>query len=142
LLLKESIDYLNNLSIDHNFIHNSDMSIHPLKGRPFGGRSFIINKRIKILKYDFINRYLATMSCDDNFNRISIIACYFPYDNGTQLNLSEFQSCLYVAYELLQFYKNLNHSVILVGDINADLLRTKRFDIIFGNFIKNNNIYV
>ena len=116
------------------------MSIHPLKGRPFGGRSFIINKRIKVLKYEFINRYLATLSCDDNFNLISLISCYFPYDNGTQLNFSEFQSCLQVAYELLQFFENLNHSVFIIGDINADLLRSKRFDAIFENFIKNNNM--
>jgi hypothetical protein len=74
------------------------MSIHPFKGRPFGGRSFIINKRIKVIKYEFINRYLATLSCNDNFNIISLISCYFPYDNGTELNFSEFQSCLQVAY--------------------------------------------
>ncbi len=118
------------------------MSIHPFKGRPFGGRSFIINKRIKVIKYEFINRYLATLSFNDNFNIISLISCYFPYDNGTHLNFSEFQSCLQVAYELLQYYENLNHSVFIIGDINADLLRSKRFDVIFGNFIKNNNTVV
>ena len=116
------------------------MSIHPFKGRPFGGRSFIIKKRIKVIKYEFINRYLATLSCNDNSNIISLISCYFPYDNGTHLNFSEFQSCLQVAYELLHFYENLNHSVFIIGDINADLLRSKRFDVIFGNFIKNNNM--
>ena len=88
LHLKESLDYLNNLSTNHNFIHNSDMSIHPFKGRPLGGRSFIINKRIKVIKYEFINRYLATLSCNDNSNIISLISCYFPYDNGTHLNFS------------------------------------------------------
>ena len=80
------------------------MIIHPLRGRPFGGRSFIINKRLKILKIDFINRYLASLSCDYNGNKISVIACYLPFDNGTQLNLSEFQSCLQVAYEFLVFF--------------------------------------
>jgi hypothetical protein len=91
------------------------------------------------LKYEFINRYL-TLSCDDNFNIISLISCYFPHDNGTQLNFSEFQSCHQVAYELLHFYENLNHSVFIIGDINADLLRSKRVDVIFGNVIKNNNM--
>ena len=80
------------------------MLIHPVKGRPFGVRSFIVNKRIKILKYEFINRYLASISCEDCGNKISLIACYLPFDNGTQLNLSEFQSCLQVAYEFLVFF--------------------------------------
>ena len=83
------------------------------------------------MKYEFINRYLATLSRDDNFNIISLISCYFPYDNVSQLNFSEFQSCLQVAYEFLQFYENFNHSVFIIGDINADLLRNKRFVVIF-----------
>ena len=79
---------------------NSDMVIHPLKGWPFGGRSFAVNKRLLILRYEFINRHLATLTCDNNGNKISIKACYLPFDNGTQLNLSEFHSCLQVALEL------------------------------------------
>jgi hypothetical protein len=116
------------------------MILHPLKGRPFGGRSFIVNKRILIIRHEFINRYLATLSCNDDGNKISIVACYLPFDNGTQLNLSEFNSCLQVAYELLKFFKNINQTAVIIGDFNADLLRNKRFDVIFDNFIKNNNL--
>jgi hypothetical protein len=116
------------------------MIIHPLKGRPFGGRTFVVNKRLFILNYEFINRYLATLTCEDNGNKISIVACYLPFDNGTQLNLSEFNSCLQVAVELLKFFNNINQTTIIIGDLNADLLRNKRFDIIFDNFIKNNNL--
>jgi endonuclease/exonuclease/phosphatase family metal-dependent hydrolase len=82
------------------------------------------------------------MTCLDNGRKFSIISCYFPFDNGSQLNLSEFQSCLQVSYELLIFFENLNHAVFIIGDINADLLRNKRFDLIFKNFIKNNNLFV
>jgi hypothetical protein len=121
LLLKESVDYLDNLSTSHYFLHNSDMITHPVKGRPFGGRTFIVNKRLNILKHEFINRYLATITCLDNCRKFSIIACYFPFDNGSQLNLSEFQSCLQVPYKLLFFIENLNHTVFNFGDINADL---------------------
>ena len=116
------------------------MSIHPIKGRPFGGRSFIVNKRIKIIKYEFINRFLATLTCCDYNRTFSIISCYFPFDNGSQLNLSEFQSCLQVAFELLCFFENLKHTVFIIGDFNADLLRKKRFDLIFMNFIIKNNL--
>ena len=70
----------------------------------------------------------------------TIITCYIPYDNGTALNLSEFRSCLQVAYELLVFFVSLNHSVLIIGDINSDLLRKKRFDVILLNYLKNNNL--
>jgi hypothetical protein len=75
------------------------MILHPLKGRPFGGRSFIVNKRILIIRHEFINRYRY-----DDGNKISIVACYLPFDNGTQLNLSEFNSCLQIAVELLKIF--------------------------------------
>ena len=83
---------------------------------------------------------MASISCEDCGNKISLIACYLPFDNGTQLNLSEFQSCLQVAYELLVFFEKLNHSVFIIGDTNADILRNKRFVKIFDNFINNNNL--
>ena len=53
--------------------------------------------------------------------------------------MSEFISSLQVVYELMSFFESLNHSVLIFGDFNADLLRHKRFDIIFENFIENND---
>ena len=53
LLLEESISLINNLSIDHTYIHNSDMLFYPAKRRPYEGRSFIINKK---------NQYIATLT--------------------------------------------------------------------------------
>ena len=98
------------------------MIIHPLKGRPFGGRTIVVNQRLLILRYEFINRYLATLTCEDNGNIISIVACYLPFDNGTQLNLSQFNSCLQVAVELLKFLNSINQTEIIIGDLNADLI--------------------
>ena len=98
------------------------MITHSLKGRPFGGRTFVVNKNLLILRYEFINRYLATLTCDDNGTTISIVAGYLPFDNGTQLNFSEFNSCLQVAVELLKFFKKINQTAIIIGDLNADLL--------------------
>ena len=62
--------------MNHQLIHKPDMVIHPKKGRPFGGRSFIINNRLNISKYEFLNQYLATITVNDNNNLVSIIACY------------------------------------------------------------------
>ena len=54
------------------------------------------------------------------------------------INLSEFQSCIQVISELFSFYQSKMHSVLIIGDFNADLLRNKRFDIYLNNFIVNN----
>lgn len=118
------------------------MTIHPEKGRPFGGRVFIVKNRLNVLKHEFINQYLATITFNDNNKLFTLIACYLPYDNGSFLNFSEFQSCLQVAYELLLFFEKLNHSVFIIGDINSDLLRNKRFDIMLNNYLKNNDLLV
>ncbi len=46
LLDRESDNFLNSLSSLHLTFHNSDMSISPIRGRPYGGRAFIIKKKI------------------------------------------------------------------------------------------------
>jgi endonuclease/exonuclease/phosphatase family metal-dependent hydrolase len=58
------------------------------------------------------------------------------------LNLSEFQSCLQVINELFCFYQSKMHSVLIIGDLNADLKRNKRFDLYLNNFIDNNSMVV
>ena len=142
LLEADSINFLSNLSVKHFVVHKSDMIIYPIRGRPFGGRAFILSKSAKIIKVDFVNQYIATLSFIIYNKLITCIGCYFPYDNGSALNLSEFSSCLQVAYELLLFFESMQHFVILIGDFNADLLRQKRFDEVLRLFIMNNNLKV
>ena len=59
LLDYESDRYLNSLSSTHCFFHKSDMNIAPSKGRPYGGRTFIIKKHIIVKNLNFINKHLA-----------------------------------------------------------------------------------
>ena len=114
------------------------MLFSPAKGRPYRGRSFIISKKLEIRNCEFINQHIATISINSNNKVFTIIACYLPYDNGSMINLSEFQSCIQVISELFSFYQSKMHSVLIIGDFNADLLRNKRFDIYLNNFIVNN----
>jgi hypothetical protein len=88
LLEEENIKFSNNISFNHSYFHCSDMLFSPSKGRPFGGRSFIISKNVEIINHDFINQH--TLSINSNNKTFAIIACYLPYDNGSNLNLSEF----------------------------------------------------
>ena len=138
LINEENTVYINRLSTNHLYHHCSDMLFSPAKGRPYGGRSFIISKKLEIRNCEFINQHIATISINSNNKVFTIIACYLPYDNGSMINLSEFQSCIQVISELFSFYQSKMHSVLIIGDFNADLLRNKRFDIYLNNFIVNN----
>ena len=140
LLQYESALLLDKISTEHIFLHKADMIIYPTSGRPFGGRVFIVNKKITIINHAFINQYLSTLSISINNKLITCIACYLPYDNGSYLNFAEFSSCLQVTYELLKFFESKDHFVIVIGDFNADILRKKRFDVVLNNFILNNGL--
>ena len=45
LLNEENTVYINRLSTNHLYHHCSDMLFSPAKGRPYGGRSFIIRQK-------------------------------------------------------------------------------------------------
>ena len=45
LINEENTVYINRLSTNHLYHHCSDMLFSPAKGRPYGGRSFIIRQK-------------------------------------------------------------------------------------------------
>ncbi len=140
LLDYESEKYLNSLSSTHDFLHKSDMNIAPLKGRPYGGRTFIIKKHINVKNYNFINKHLAFITLELNKKKFTFISVYLPFDNNTNLNFTEFQSSLQIILELFLFYSLNRHLVFIIGDFNADVTRNNRFDLLFKNFINNNEL--
>jgi hypothetical protein len=117
------------------------MSITPIRGRPFGGRSFIFNKSLDIKNYSFINKHISFCSFSFHNNVFTIISVHLPFDNKSFLNFSIFTSSLQIIKELFNFFSLKNHSVIILGDFNADLTRNNRFDITLNNFLFNNNFH-
>ena len=85
-------------------IHRSDMLFAPLKGRPIGGRAFIVKKTLIIENVDFLNKHLSYLILIINNQFITFISVYLPFDNNSRLNLYEFQACLHVIQELFLFY--------------------------------------
>ncbi len=122
------------------FFHKSDMIIAPSKGRPYGGRTLIIKKHIIVKNFNFINKHFAFITIELNEKIFTFITVYLPYDNNTKLNFTEVQSSLQIILELFLFYTLNRHLVCIVGDFNADVTRNNRFDIIFKNFIRNNDL--
>ena len=107
----ECTSLLNDLSSVFITIHHSDMLISPAKGRPFGGRVFMINKLIKIINSEFINKHVSYILFTSNNRKFCNIYTYLPYDDNTQLTLSEFISCLQIIGELFKFFGNKEYKV-------------------------------
>ena len=93
-LLDSEICYLKSLSTSHSVISKADMSITPIRGRPFGGRSFIFNKSLDIKNYSFINKHISFCSFSFHNNVFTIISVHLPFDNKSFLNFSIFTSSL------------------------------------------------
>ena len=123
-------------------IYKSDMLFTPLKGRPYGGRAFIVNKSLIIDKVDFLNKHISYLTLKFNSNSITFISVYLPFDNNSYFNLSKFLACLQVWHELFLFYLVRRHLVFILGDFNADITRNNRFDLIFHDFLSNNNLCI
>ena len=90
--------------------------------------------------FEIINKHVAILTIKVSNQLFAFIAVHSPYYNNTSLNLSEFLSSLDVIHELYLFYSVKRHSVFIIGDSNCDITRNNRFDIIFNDFIKNNNL--
>ena len=133
------MSYLKSLSSSHDIIGNSDLKIAPLRGRPFGGRAFIVRKTLDVQKHSFVNKHISYISFTFYNSIFSIISVYLPFDNNSYLNFSEFRSNLQIIKELYDFFSSKNHSVFIFGDFNADLKRNNRFDFEFINFLNHNN---
>ncbi len=111
----------------------------PKKGRPFGGSAFLVHKKFLNIKFEFINNNVAYLTIKHNVETITFIATYLPYDNGTHLNLVDFQSNLQIVNETYYLFHSRKHIVVIIGDFNAHAKRGKRFDNIFCNSVENNN---
>ncbi len=131
--------YFNNFSTTHEISHSADMLFPPKQGRPFGGRAFLVNKHLNISKIEFINTNISYISIKFSSITVTVVAAYMPYDNSTQLNIIEFQSCLQLIKNLHDLFISKDHLVLIMGDFNADPKRNNRFDNIFNNFIENND---
>jgi hypothetical protein len=128
---------LENLSYQFITVHHSDMLIYP-----YGGRAFMINKKIKIINFEFTNKHVSYILFSINNIKFCNIYSYLPYDDNKQLTLSEFSSCLLIIGELFNCYNLKNFQVSIMDYFNADVLRFKRFDLIFKQFIFDYNLNI
>ena len=62
------------------------MNVTPSKGRPYGGRAFIVKKHLIIKNFNFINKHIAFITLDHLEKSFTFISVYLPFDNNSILN--------------------------------------------------------
>ncbi len=63
LFEEENINFLNNVSFNHSYLHCSDMLFSPSKGRPYGGRIIFQIKREFYKKKRKKTEFFVSINC-------------------------------------------------------------------------------
>jgi exonuclease III len=121
---------------NYNIFHQSDMLIkenYQLRGRPFGGKCWLLNKRLKVKKVEFINKILSIVKLGVGNDTILLIGAYIPFDDNTTYRFSQYNSTLEFIASIME--DNQDKFILLAGDFNSDLKRGKRFYNLLKDFI-------
>ena len=139
-------NYLNEISSNHSTIFSSDFNNSELggargfKGRPFGGRCWVVRNNIKVINYEILSQSISRITIQSvKIATTTIYGIWQPFDDGSLEKLS----LLYSSLSLLKAdLLDVSHQDILIlGDFNADFSRNKRFDKIFLNFLNENSLF-
>ena len=136
-------EYLQHIFPNTNIYFQSDISVeskYSKRGRPFGGKAWIIRNEIIIMKQKWVNEEISyvVISNEKNIAMYIIIGVYLRHDNNTTVRMCEYTSNLQIINVILQDYANL--PTFIVGDFNADVERNKRFDNLLRDFIASNEL--
>ena len=143
-LAEEEAYLLNDLSTSHSIIFQSDFSFSSTigkrrKGRPFGGKCWIISNRLRVKDYQVLSNAVSRIEVEGDCIESAIFYdVWMPFDDGSFERYSALQSNLSLIGADIEDRNDTN--VLVIGDFNADLKRGKRFDIALSNFIFNNNL--
>ncbi len=118
---------INDLISEHRAIFKSDMqaiSSKKTRGRPFGGRCWLIKNSIKVLAVEDFNIVISMVKIALPNSVLFLFALWIPFDDGTSDRLTAFQSTLdmlesYIEYEVIP----TNSCMAVIGDFNCDLER-------------------
>ena len=139
---EEESHYFNELTNQHSILFESDFSCESRlnckgsKGRPFGGRCWVIRNDIKVIEYLRLSNVLSKISIEDpKGSKMSIFGIWQPFDDGSMLKLSGLQSNLSMLEAEIRNMRG--EDIIIIGDFNADFKRNKRFDKLIAKLMKD-----
>ena len=142
--LGEEENYIINSNFGHSYNvlnHNEFLISTRSKGRPFGGKSWLVNKNINLEKYEFINNDVSYIVIDDynNQSNLLIIGVHIPFDDNSSYRLASYESNLQIIENLVEEFAGM--PVLVVGDFNTDFTNGKRFSKLLLKFVNENNLY-
>lgn len=104
------IDIVKNQFRDKKIFFYSDMMLecNNRAGRPYGGKMWIIDDLINIVKYEFINSNISYLIIEDQNNRMQVyIGVYIDFDNKQYERYAQYISNLQIIESLIEQYSNL-----------------------------------
>ncbi len=142
-LLESEFFLFKNLNSNFNIYNKSDMQFKPSHGRPFGSRSWFINKKkFSNVSVEFLNDRISVLTFTKYNCFFAFIGVYLPFFNNTNTNLFEFESSLILINEISNSFFNKKYTVVTLGDFNCDHSRNNKFDALLKSFISHNNFQV
>ena len=126
---------------DFNIVNQNEMSLlNRTKGRPFGGKSWLINKKLKIGSTSFINNDISTIESinDNDVSKLVIIGVHLPFDDNSLERMANFVSDLEIVKSILD--EKLDISLFVVGDFNTDLNINKKYSKYLNKYIRINDL--
>lgn len=139
-LAEEEAYLFNELNSTKSILFESEFSLSEnRRGRPFGGKCWVIDERFNVLSYETISGCVSrvVISGRDGFKCV-IYGVWIPFDDNTPERLSIIQSTLSLLES--ELCVNNENNVMIIGDFNCDLSRGKRFDRLLARFIVENDL--
>jgi hypothetical protein len=94
--------------LDSNYftLSESDTFLRPERGRPFGGKTWIVKKSIKVNKHAFINKYVSFLDVNFSDKAFLVIGVYLPFNNSCHDSFILLTSCIIEDYRRKSNYSN------------------------------------
>ena len=118
------------------------MSHSSSRGRPFGGQCWIFDNYLKVTENEFLNRHLSYAIFKYNTFEFAIIGTYMPFDDSSNRDNSKsmYELTLSLITVLINKLNTSNIPFFIVGDMNADVLRSNRFDKMLNEFTSEHEL--
>lgn len=103
-----------------NCLFYSDMDIKDSfgrRGRPYGGKCWLIDKSFEIIDYAFVNKDVSYVMLKVNNISFLVIGVYQPFDNGTMESYANIKSNMQLITTLCKDHNDI--PTIIVGDFNS-----------------------
>ena len=142
--LKDQVGRLNRHFDDYNTYGVSGINEDViLKGRPYGGVSFLYKKSISpyVQVCELSSNRACCIRLSTNVGYVYLFNVYMPCDSTTNTNLDDYNEVLSVISNFCATHNVVN--CVIGGDVNTDISRIKSGNTIsLQNFIEKDNLFL